>query len=62
MKAFYTPQEVAERLGTSAQMVRVSLLSGAKGWDFPFILCGNRIKIDKKSFDERFGCTELKEK
>lgn len=51
-KDYYTPQEIADILHTSAQMVRVSLLNACKGWDFPFIKCGNRIKIPKKTFDE----------
>lgn len=51
-KDYYTPQEIAAILHTSPQMVRVSLLNSCKGWDFPFIVCGSRIKIPKKAFDE----------
>lgn len=52
-RTYYTPQEAAEKLGTSAQMVRVSLKQGAKGWErLPFFMCGRNIKIPREGFDE----------
>lgn len=51
-KMFYTPKEAADMLQTSREMVRISLLQRAEGWDFPFVMCGNRMKISKAHFDE----------
>lgn len=52
LKDYYTPQEIADILHTSAQMVRVSLINSCKGWDFPYLMCGRRIRIPKKKFEE----------
>lgn len=49
-KLFYTPQEVAKLLHTSPQTVRLALQS--KTWDFPFLMCGNRMKISKSAIDD----------
>lgn len=49
---YYTPAEAAALLHTTREMVCISLLTGAKGWDFKFLMCGNRMKISKDGLDE----------
>ena len=45
-RTYATPLEAAQLLGTSAQMVRVSLRQRAPGWEsLPFYMCGRNIKI-----------------
>lgn len=45
-RTYATPTEAARLLGTSAQMVRVSLRQRAPGWEsLPFFMCGRNIKI-----------------
>lgn len=52
MKEFYIPAEVAKMLHVSPHMVRVACKQAAPGWDFPFFLSGNRVKIPAASFDK----------
>ena len=51
-RPFYTPTECAKRLHTSPQTVRMALQT--KTWDFPYLMCGNRMKIAKEPFDAWF--------
>ena len=51
---YLRPADVAQIMGTSPMMVRVSLKQGAPGWNFPYIMCGNRMKIPKTPFYEFF--------
>lgn len=52
-KDYMTPQELADILGTSAQMVRVCIRQAAPGWEnIKYVSCGNRIKISRKSVQE----------
>lgn len=45
-RTYATPTEAAQLLGTSPQMVRVSLRQRAPGWEnLPFYMCGRNIKI-----------------
>lgn len=55
---YYTPQEVAKMIGVNYAVVRYSLLYKRTGWDLPFLMVGNRMRIPKKPFDawaERMG-------
>ena len=49
-RPYLTPVEVAAYLGVSPQMVRVSLVQGAPGWNFPFVKSGSYIRIPKEAF------------
>jgi hypothetical protein len=58
-KEVYLPTEIAKMLHVSPHMVRIACKQHAPGWDFPFFLSGNRVKIPVESFnrwyESRFG-------
>ncbi|MBQ5316358.1 MAG: helix-turn-helix domain-containing protein [Oscillospiraceae bacterium] len=54
IKLHYTVKEVSRKLGIQENTVRTALKDRATGWDFHYLMAGNKIMIPKKTFDTWF--------
>lgn len=54
-KAFITPQDVADVLQCSAQLIRIQARDNPEALGFPVIRVGNRTKIPRKAFVQFIG-------
>lgn len=54
-KPFVTPQDVADVLKCSAQIIRIQARDNPEALGFPVIRVGNRTKIPRKAFVQFMG-------
>ena len=54
-KPFVTPQDVADVLQCSAQIIRIQARDNPEALGFPVIRIGNRTKIPRKAFIQFMG-------
>ena len=54
-KPFITPQDVADVLQCSAQIIRIQARDNPEAFGFPVIRVGNRTKIPRKAFIRFMG-------
>lgn len=54
-KPFVTPQDVADVLQCSAQIIRIQARDNPEALGFPVIRVGNRTKIPRKAFVQFMG-------
>lgn len=50
-RIFYTPEEVARIFHTSPVVVRHNVRAQTHGWEFPYQVRGNRMKISRAAVD-----------
>lgn len=57
-KPFITPQDAADVLQCSAQLIRIQARDNPEALGFPVIRVGNRTKIPRKAFVQFMGESE----
>lgn len=57
-KPFITPQDAADVLRCSAQLIRIQARENPEALGFPVIRIGNRTKIPRKAFVQFMGESE----
>lgn len=57
-KPFITPQDAADVLRCSAQLIRIQARENPEALGFPVIRVGNRTKIPRKAFVQFMGESE----